>query len=88
MLCVHRVQVYVVCCTSGVGVCVVLYIGCRCMYCVVLYALHGCMYGMVLYVMCGCMHCDVHCVYVYVIEEKQRNCVFFMCGNQFRVCIG
>jgi len=31
----YTVYVYVLCYTLGVGVCVVLYVGCKCMYCVV-----------------------------------------------------
>ena len=54
-------------CTPGVGACVV----CRC----------GCVYCMVLYVVCGCMCCDVHCVYVYMIEENQMKRVLVGCGN-------
>jgi len=33
----YRVYVYVFCCTPSVGVCVLLYIGCRCMCCVLHY---------------------------------------------------
>jgi len=49
---------YVLCCTAGVGVCI--------MWC------HTLFVGVcvVLCVACGCTCCNVHGVYVYVIEEK------------------
>ena len=46
------------CGTSGVGLCVVLYTRCRCMCSMV--------HHVWLYVY------DVHCMYVYMIEEKRR----------------
>lgn len=49
----YFVYVYVLCCTPGVGVCVVLYTRCRCVYCVVLYTMCGCMH--VMYTMSMCM---------------------------------
>ena len=39
----YSVYMYVLRCTLGVGVCIVLYTKCRCMYCVVLYIMCGCM---------------------------------------------
>lgn len=45
-------------CTPDVGLCVIFWC--------------GCVYCMVLYVICGCMCCDLNCMYVYVIEDKQR----------------
>jgi len=50
--------VYVLCCTLGVGICVLLYVECRCMHCVDLYTIVW------VYV------CDVHYMYVYMVEEK------------------
>ena len=33
----------------------------------------GCMYCMVLYSICVCIICNVHHVYVYIIEEKEMG---------------
>jgi len=62
-------------CRSGIDVCIVLYIGCRCMYfvlvytrcrcmyCVVLYTRCRCMYFLVVYTGCRCMYCVVLCTW-------------------------
>jgi len=65
---------YVFCCTANVGVCIVLCPALCADVCVVFC------------VRCGCTFCDVHYVYVYVIEEKQRHWVLVECGNQSGVC--
>ena len=56
------------CYVHDVGVCVVLYTECRCMCCCVSYV--------------GVLCRVVHCVYVYMIEEKQRHWVLVGCGNR------
>jgi len=51
--CIHCVEpcvCIVLCYTLGLGVCLLIYIKCRCMHCVVSYTV------------CGCMYCDVNCV--------------------------
>ena len=77
-MCIRCVVLYiciciVVYCTPGVGVCVVG----RC----------GFMYYLVLFIMCGFTFCDVHYVYVYVIEEKKIHRALVGYENQPNVCI-
>ena len=54
LCCTSNVCVCIVlCCTLAVGIYVVVYIKCRCMYCVVLYVVFGCIN--VMYIVCMCM---------------------------------
>ena len=68
---VHCMDVYahVLCCTLGIGVCIVL----------------CCTLGVGVCIVRCCTPCVdvrvVHCVYVYVIEEKKGNWVFVGCDN-------
>ena len=58
------------CCTLGVGVCVVSYVVCRCM---------CCMSGVGACIVWCCMSCVVYTMCV--IKDKQRHCVLVKCGN-------
>ena len=78
----YVVYIYVFCCTSGIDVRIVLYVGCRCMYCVVVYT--GCrrMYCVVLYTGCRCMYCVV----VYT-GCRRMYCVLLYTGCMCIYCV-
>jgi len=80
----YLVYIYVFYCTSSVGVCALLYIGCRYVLC--------CTPGVAAYnvwcfMLCVSVFvCDVHYLYVYVIEVKIRHWVLTEFGNRLCVC--
>ena len=60
----HSRHVFVLCCTSGIGVWVVLYTGCMCMHFVTLH------------VMCGWMSSDVHFAHICTYTRCRCRCMW------------
>jgi len=60
----HSRHIFVLCCTLGVGVCILLCIGCRHMYCIVYTSCRCmcCMLGVSACIAWICMSCVVVCV--------------------------